>query len=328
MLKKSKMIKKHLKNPSGLLWAKHSPYSKKSQKSLKLTCEKPSVEKPSLPRSLCPCGARRSVTAGWWQLAVAKGLGHLQPSSAFPCRFILPLCCPLPPSHCSALGLSAHTPLELVNAIWLSEELGFNVCAVIHMNFTKRLLYCGFIAFEEVQSLPHLPLMSHVHNGRFSPEGLLMLKKKSVDQRSYSALAESLLLFSIRSGLICHHHSLLPPCSLTPLQEKKQQMQQQNRWQCNKTLNLSPIPELSHAHFTEAGVEKTTKWPFLPFKGISNLVIAIGTLKKQERDKNYLKEVVCIFKNYCLNVPITTCQYEWHLLLLWEMKETLIDRLH
>lgn len=37
-------------------------------------------EKPCLPGSLCPCGVPRSVTAEWWQLAVAKGLGHLLPS--------------------------------------------------------------------------------------------------------------------------------------------------------------------------------------------------------------------------------------------------------
>lgn len=61
MLKKSKMIKKDLKNPSETSWAKHIIVKIKSQDSLKFMDEKPIVEKSTLlSRSLCHCTVTRS----------------------------------------------------------------------------------------------------------------------------------------------------------------------------------------------------------------------------------------------------------------------------
>lgn len=117
----------------------------KSQRSLKLICEKPTVEKATLPllqgalhlTSLCHCGCpqvwwpRRGATMSW-EVVPGCGLGTWAPAAK-------PSWCPDSPCRFSSSVLSLATaipwktllnmPLELVNAVCLSEELYFNACA-------------------------------------------------------------------------------------------------------------------------------------------------------------------------------------------------------
>lgn len=117
----------------------------KSRGSLKLTYEKPTVEKPTLPLQVSVSRwLSRGAAAEEWvpspaghlELALAKGLWHLQQSpfgALHPLAGLAFLWAAL--CHWATATLwktLLNMSLELVNAICLSEELYFNACAKLY----------------------------------------------------------------------------------------------------------------------------------------------------------------------------------------------------